>query len=309
MKKRILVTGSNGLLGQKITDTFLTDGSMLENFELIATAIGPNRHPSRTGYQYVELDISSPAEVRKTIEAVRPDCIIHTAAMTNVDACEENPEACWQLNVEAVRSLAAQCVAQSIHLVHLSTDFIFDGHHPPYREDATPNPLSFYGKSKLESENVISESGCAAAILRTVLVYGVVSDMTRSNIVLWAKNALKKNERIRVVDDQWRMPTLAEDLATACLFAARLRAEGTYHVAGPALLSILEIVQEIAAFWDLDQTLITPVGSETLNQKAPRPINTAFILDKATHALNYRPRTFREGLAVVDQQLRDADSM
>lgn len=298
---KILVTGSNGLLGQKITDMLLP----IRDFELIATSTGPNRHPVRNGYSYVELDITDPERSENLLEAQRPDCVINTAAMTNVDACEDNPEACRKINVQAVHFLSDWCARSGTHLVHLSTDFIFDGLNSPYREDDIPNPLSVYGKSKLESEKIIRKSGCAATILRTMLVYGVVADMSRSNIVLWAKKALEKGEPIRVVDDQWRMPTLAEDLAAACLSAVKGRTEGVFHVSGPELLSVRDIVGQIADFWQLDQGLIRSISSAVLDQKAPRPPRTEFVLDKAKEKLNYHPTTFRQGLAVLDRQLKN----
>lgn len=295
--KRILVTGSNGLLGQKITDLVLAG----EPVELIATAKGPNRHPKPHGYQYIELDILDAAKFREVIVAERPDAIINTAAMTNVDACENDPEGCRQLNVEAVHTMTTLAEEFGIHLIHLSTDFIFDGKDGPYDENATPNPLSLYGRSKLDAEHIIQSSSCKWAILRTILVYGIVSDMSRSNIVLWAKGALEKGQPLQVVNDQWRMPTLAEDLAKACLLA--VEAEGIFHISGKDFFAIHELVAAVADFWDLDRSLIREVSSSTLSQAAPRPKRTGFILDKARMILGYEPHSFAEGLALLDRQL------
>src|SRR5690606_25166538 len=116
---KILVTGSNGLLGQKITDLALVDNA----FELIATSRGVNRHPIKSGYHYLDLDILDHQRLRETIAEYRPNAIINTAAMTNVDACEQDPEGCRKLNVEAVALLVELCEAYDIHLIHLSTDF------------------------------------------------------------------------------------------------------------------------------------------------------------------------------------------
>ncbi|MFM6976976.1 MAG: SDR family oxidoreductase [Sphingobacteriaceae bacterium] len=298
--KRILVTGSNGLLGQKITDLFLSS----PDFELIASSNGPNRHPVKTGYTYVDLDVCDAQAVLKIIESEKPDIIIHTAAMTNVDACETDLEGCRKLNVDAVKNLASLCAEHNIHLVHLSTDFIFDGADGPYAEDAQPNPLSYYGQSKLDAEQAILASGCRAAILRTIIVYGIVQDMSRSNIVLWAKGALEKGEPISVVNDQWRMPTLAEDLAVCCLLAAMKEAEGIYNASGKDMMNMVELVEQVADFWQLNKRLIKPITSESLNQKARRPAKTGFILDKSIRELGYRPHSFLEGLAILDSQLK-----
>lgn len=274
-----------------------------QDIELINISRGPDRYPDPVGYSYLDLDLLDQFKVQQFIADYRPDCIIHTAAMTNVDACEEQPELCKRLNVEVVANLCALCEKWNIHFIHLSTDFIFDGLNGPYREEDKPNPLSLYGESKLHSEYVVTASSCPWTIIRTIIVYGVVADMSRSNIVLWAKSALEKGSPINVVDDQWRMPTLAEDLATACFAAAMKGQTGIYHVSGSELFSIKELVQEVAAFWDFDTSLIRSISSSMLNQKAPRPAKTGFILDKARKDLDYIPTAFREGLALVDQQL------
>ncbi|MFC3198357.1 SDR family oxidoreductase [Parapedobacter deserti] len=299
---KILVTGSNGLLGQKITDLALTDKSI----ELTATSRGANRHPIKDGYRYIDLDILNEQHLRKAITQHRPDAIINTAAMTNVDACEHDPDGCRKLNVGAVATLVSLCDEFGIHLIHLSTDFIFDGEDGPYAEDALPNPLSLYGQSKLDAEQLFERSSSKWAILRTILVYGVVADMSRSNIVLWAKGALEKGQPLNVVNDQWRMPTLAEDLAQACLLAVTTGAEGVYHISGKDMFAIHELVAAVADFWGLDKSLIREVSSSTLSQAAPRPPRTGFILDKARTVLGYEPHSFAEGLALVDRQLRTA---
>lgn len=297
--RTILVTGSNGLLGQKITDLALQN----EQIALIATSRGENRHPIKAGYRYVDLDILDERRLREVVCAHRPQVIINTAAMTHVDACEEDPTGCRQLNVDAVQTLVTLCEEKGIHLIHLSTDFVFDGESGPYDEEATPNPLSLYGQSKLDAERLIQQSSCKWAILRTILVYGVVADMSRSNIVLWAKGALEKGQSLNVVNDQWRMPTLAEDLAQACLLAATGNTEGIFHISGEDFFAIHELVAAVADFWQLDKSLIKQVSSATLNQAAPRPVRTGFMLDKARTVLGYKPRSFREGLAWVDWQL------
>lgn len=311
---KILVTGSNGLLGQKLTDLILQENQNLQEnnkhhqenlpIQLIAASRGPNRHPIRQDYQYEELDLLDNERLQQVFEQHRPDCVIHTAALTHVDQCEENPELCNRLNVDLVRDLIALCEADGTHLIHLSTDFIFDGLQGPYREEDQPNPLSVYGQSKLESEALVKQASCPWTIIRTILVYGILPDLSRSNIVLWAKGALEKGQEIRVVQDQWRMPTLAEDLAQACLNAAMSKVSGVFHVAGNELMAITEIVEQVASFWKLDSSLIQPIDSATLNQKAQRPGRTGFHLEKAITQLGYRPKTFWEGLQLVDHQLR-----
>lgn len=298
--KKILVTGSNGLLGQKLTDICILDPEI----ELVATSVGADRHQAKAGYIYEELDIRDKDRLTELVKRHRPDAIINTAAMTNVDTCETEKDLCTALNVDAVSILISVCEEYDIHLIHLSTDFIFDGEDGPYAEDAVPNPLSYYGLTKLRAEELLKSSSCRWAILRTIIVYGIVSDMSRSNIVLWAKGALEKGVPINVVDDQWRMPTLAEDLAIGCILAVKKGAEGVFNISGKDLMSIIEIVERVADFYGLDKSLIKPISAESLNQTAKRPKKTGFILDKAISELGYQPRTFEEGMEILEMQLK-----
>ena len=298
--KTILVTGSNGLLGQKITAKIVADGGV----KLIATSKGANRFPTQTGYTYETMDIVDADQVRTVVEKYQPDAIIHTAAMTNVDTCHVEREKAYALNVEAINELITVCENHNIQLVHLSTDFVFDGENGPYDELDATNPVSYYGETKLRGEELIKNSKCKWSILRTILVYGVVADPSRSNIVLWAKNALENGETIKVVNDQWRMPTLAEDLADACLLAVEHDVQGVFHISGKDMMSVADLVGKVADFWELKRNSIVEISSSSLNQAAKRPKKTGFILDKAMTELSYQPHSFEEGLAIVAKQLR-----
>ncbi|MET4140468.1 SDR family oxidoreductase [Pedobacter sp. UYP1] len=303
--KTVLVTGSNGLLGQKITSAILSG----KQFNLVATSKGKNRFKTALGYAYAEMDILDPANVREVLGRYKPDAVIHTAALTNVDKCETEKELAYALNVEAVKTLITICEEYAIQLVHLSTDFIFDGLNGPYLESDAPNPLSYYGKTKLEAEQLIKNALCKWAILRTIIVYGIISDESRSNIVLWAKGALEKGTPINVVNDQWRMPTLAEDLADACLLVIEKDAQGVFNISGKDMMGISELVFKVADFWSLNKELITEISAASLNQSAPRPVRTGFILDKAILELGYAPRSFEQGLALLDIQLKERDRL
>ncbi len=299
--KKILVTGSNGLLGQKLVYNLINRNDV----KLIATSVGENRLIKREGYIYESLDITNKAQVETIIAKHKPDVIINTAAMTNVDACETKREECWALNVTSVKNFVDTIKQQPIHFIHLSTDFIFDGEKgSEYLENDIPNPQSYYALSKWEGEKVIQQSNIKWAIARTIIVYGIVDNMSRSNIVLWAKDALTKKQNINVVDDQFRSPTLAEDLAEGCIAIADKRATGIYNLSGKETMSVLQLVYNVADFWKLDKLLITPIKSNTLNQAAKRPPRTGFIIDKAKRELGYNPHSFEEGLQILDEQLR-----
>ncbi|MBI2270846.1 MAG: NAD(P)-dependent oxidoreductase [Bacteroidetes bacterium] len=319
---KILITGSNGLLGQKIVYALLKLNAgqkpvgnciwpEVSDMTIIATSKGENRIIEKSGYIFESLDISDKKQVETILNKHRPDVVINTAAMTNVDACETQKEECWKANVIAVQNLVDVLSAYNLkpgtwnpQLIHLSTDFIFDGEAGPYKEDDKPNPLSYYALSKYESEKVIQASKIKWAILRTIIVYGIVDNMSRTNIVLWAKGALAKGEKINVVDDQFRAPTLAEDLAQGCILTALKGATGIYNVSGKDIMSILELVYAVADFWKLDKSIVNPIKSDTLNQAAKRPPRTGFILDKAIKELGYTPHSFKEGLAILDEQLK-----
>lgn len=304
MSKCILITGSNGLLGQKLIYRLLKE----HDVKIIATSKGPNRLTMQEGYVYQSLDITDAQDVSAAISKYAPDVVINTAAMTDVDGCEKQAEECHKLNITAVENFIAALKTQTNNpqLIHLSTDFIFDGNSGPYRETDIPYPpKSVYAESKFVSENLVKNSGLRWTIVRTILVYGLVDNMSRSNIVLVAKNNLSKGKKMNVVDDQFRTPTLAEDLAEGCALAALKGATGIYHISGKDFMSILELFYKVADFWNLDKSLITPVNTATLGQPAQRPLRTGFILDKAMQDLGYNPHSFIEGLEMVDKQLKE----
>lgn len=317
MPGTILITGSNGLLGQKLIYGLLERNKKGGEWKIIATSKGENRIREKDGYAYASLDITNKAEVEAAFQQFRPDVVINTAAMTNVDACESDRPGAKAMNADAVQYLvdaarnlqpaqgsAPRTPHAAPHFIHLSTDFIFDGENGPYKEEDAPNPLSYYAETKLDGEKIVEASGLDWAILRTIIVYGIVDNMSRSNVVLWAKDALTKGQKINVVDDQFRSPTLAEDLAEACILCAEKRATGIFHTSGKDVMSVLELVYRVADFWKLDKSLITPVKSETIKQPAKRPPRTGFIIDKAQNVLGYKPHSFEEGLAVLDAQLK-----
>ena len=295
---KILVTGSNGLLGQKLI-TLLEDNLSIE---VIATAARPAAIPLRRAAFHL-LDITNSQDVDSLLDVIRPDVLINTAAMTQVDQCETEREACWRANVTAVDTMVKACKRNSIHFIHVSTDFIFDGAQELLDETATPNPVNYYGQSKLAGELVVQHSDISWCILRTVLVFGVTKDMSRSNIVLWVKKSLEQSKTIQVVNDQWRTPTLAEDLAMGCYLAAKKKATGIFNISGKDYMSAYDITIRTAEFFKLDQSLIKETDSTKFTQAAKRPPKTGFIIDKARTVLGYEPHSFEEGLRVLAAQL------
>ena len=302
--KTILVTGTNGLLGQKLIYRLLE----INSFKIIAVARGQNRLNVKTGYDYYDIDITEKEKIFNIIQKTKPNIVINPAAMTNVDACENDKSTCIKTNIEAVKHLVealenTQNENYKPHFIHFSTDFVFDGSNGPYNEEDIPNPISFYAESKLKSEEIVKQSKLKWAIVRTIIIYGVTDGNQRSNIVLWVKNSLSNGQRINVITDQYRSPTLAEDLANGTIAIAQKGSTGIYHLSGPDTFSIWNLAEQIADFWKLDKSLMKPVTSNELNQPAKRPPVTGFILDKAKKDLNYCPHTFVDGLKIVDEQL------
>jgi dTDP-4-dehydrorhamnose reductase len=306
LKKRVLVTGANGLLGQKLVGILRNDDSV----EVIGTGKGASRLPENWDGSYVwqELDITDRDQVMRVFSITEPDSVIHTASMTQVDDCEKDREGCRILNVEAVSYLIEACREYKSHLIHLSTDFIFDGENGPYTEDALPNPVNYYGETKMEAENLLLASDIRWAIVRTVLVYGIAQDMSRSNIILWVKKSLEEGKTIKVVNDQWRTPTLAEDLADGCILIMKKGATGIFNISGADFLTPYQMAFQTADFFGLDKTLITESDSTLFTQPAKRPPRTGFIIDKEKKELGYSPKSFLAGIGILAKQLKLADS-
>jgi dTDP-4-dehydrorhamnose reductase len=296
---KILITGANGLLGQKLVELIINGGE----HELVATARGVNRLPfDQNKFTYETLDITDQSQVSAVIAKHKPDAVIHTAAMTNVDQCESEREGCWDLNVNAVQYIAEACEGTKSFLLHLSTDFIFDGEAGPYDEEGEANPISYYGESKLAAEHIITKSKLDWAIARTVLVYGIAHDMSRTNIVLWVKKSLEDGKEIKVVDDQLRSPTLAEDLAQGCLLIAEQKAKGVFNISGSDLLTPYEMAIKTAQFFNLSTASMQKADSSTFTQPAKRPPKTGLLIEKARTVLGYEPHTFDEGIAIIAKQ-------
>jgi dTDP-4-dehydrorhamnose reductase len=292
---RILITGSNGLLGQKIVKLSLERG-----LNFIATSKGENRNPDCPANNYLSLDISNQLEINKIFHFYYPTHLIHTAAITNVDYCEDHIEECENVNVIATKLLADTSFTYKAHFQLLSTDFVFDGEKGNYSEEDEVNPLSVYAKSKVNAEEIVINGKTDNwSIVRTIIVYGEGHNLSRSNIVLWAKEALKTGNELTIVDDQYRAPTWADDLAWACIEIVKRNKKGIFHICGPETMSVIELVYRIADFYNLPKDKIKPIKSNTLNQAAIRPPKTGFNLDFSRKELNYEPLTLEKTLELL----------
>lgn len=292
---KVLITGSNGLLGQKLVDYCLAF-----NIDFVPTSKGENRNSKCPTDRYRSMDITKREEVLSVISELHPTHVIHTAAMTNVDQCELNPVDCELINVTATRYLVEACNKVNAHFQLLSTDFVFDGEKGNYSEDDEMNPLSAYAKSKVDAEAIVSkESTTDNSVVRTIIVYGNAENLTKSNIIAWAKSALEKGDPLTIVDDQFRAPTWAEDLAAGCMNVFEHNQTGIFHVSGPETMSIFELVLRIGKHFGLRTDQVSKISSSTLNQAAKRPPKTGFDLSKSYQQIDYKPHTLEETLAVL----------
>ncbi len=299
---KILITGSNGLLGQKLVKLFLQ-----KQIPFLATSKGKNRNPDCPDAYYSNLDVTHENDLKALFKAYDFQAVIHTAAMTNVDQCEVDREGCDTLNVRSVELLWNICTEYGTHFQLLSTDFIFDGEKGNYAESDRPNPLSYYGASKVRAEEILlKDKNTNWSIVRTIIVYGVAHHMSRSNLILWAMQALPKGEKMNIVNDQFRAPTWADDLALGCWFILEKAQKGIFHISGPETQSIYDWVCLVARHFGWSTENVNAISSSTLNQAAKRPPKTGFDLTKSMTLLGYNPKRMQDTL---DELHREYEQM
>jgi len=297
--KRILITGSNGLLGQKLVELM----SRSQQYNLLLTSLEERSVFGEGTLPYIQIDTTQKQEIRKVMDEFEPEVIVNAAAITDVDKCEVEKELAWRVNVSSVENLMHSAKLIGAHLIHVSSDYVFDGKNGPYCELDKPNPINYYGKTKLASENVLKTSGIQHTIVRTIVLYGQGREV-KNNFILWILKSLGEQKPIRVVDDQISTPTLVEDLAYGILKIVELERTGLYHISGPDMVSRFDMAVTAARIFGLDKKLITPVKSIVLRQIAPRPMKTGFITLKAETDLGITMSSIEHGLTALKHQLQ-----
>lgn len=296
VKNRILITGSNGMLGQRAVQFYLKN----ENVELLATSV--EEKSLIENVDYISCDIKDRNSIKKIILDYCPDFIIHTAAFTNVDLSEKLREDAWKINVKGVEYISEAARAIDTHIIHISTDYIFDGKDGPYSENAIPNPLGYYGRTKLASENALRISNTYFTILRTNVLYGIALN-SRPDFVRWVVSSLDENKNIRIVNDQINNPTFIDDLVQAINKIIEFKKTGIFNVGGIEFLSRYDFTLRIADYFNLDKKLITPITTEELKQPARRPLKSGLIILKAETELGYKPHTIDESFFVMKREM------
>lgn len=296
VKNRILITGSNGMLGQRAVEFY----SKNNKYEILCLSVEDKSVIK--GVDYLSCDLSDKENIKKAVYDFCPDSIINTAAYTNVDMSETERELAWKINVKGVEYLAEAARVIDAHLVHISTDYIFDGKNGPYNESAKPNPVGYYGRTKLASENTLKISGINYTVLRTNVLYGIAKK-SRPDFVKWVVNKLRNNEQIRIVTDQINNPTFIDDLVQAINQVIEFRKFGIYNIGGPEFLSRFDFTLRIAEYFKLDQSLILPIKTIELNQPARRPLKSGLLTIKAQSELGFKPCSIEESFAIMKKEL------
>ncbi len=294
-KMKVMVFGANGLVGQKLIN------EMNSSYEIIAVGRGPKTYKSDQKIEYHKADITDSARVNELIRMVSPGVIVNAAAYTDVDGCEANKEKCWKVNVEGVENITRVARLINSKLIHISTDYVFDGKNGPYSEDERPQPSTYYGKAKLASENVLIGSKVRHTIIRTNVVYGTAYP-AKASFVRWVTDELSAGNRINVVNDQYNNPTFANDLAACILRVIQLDADGLYNYSGADYLNRFEFAQKIAEKFGYSPKLIFPITTEDLGQLAKRPKKGGLKTEKARDRLGLKILGIDHGLDVMAQE-------
>lgn len=291
---RILITGASGLLGTKICEKTLS-----KNHE-VYSAYNTNK-PSFG--KPVQLDVLNSTLVEQALRKIRPEVVVHAAALTDVDKCEMEKELAWKINVEGTANIAKICRELGSFLVYVSTDYVFEGERGMYKETDPPSPINYYGLSKLEGEKKVETIVNEFCIARVSVIYGSIPASGKVNFALWLLKKLQNMERAKIVIDQWNSPTLNTNLADMLLEVAERKITGTYHLAGATRLSRYDFAKLIATTFNLDESLITPVSSDSFKWVAKRPRDSSLSTQKAQQILKNKPLTIEQAMAMMKNEL------
>ncbi len=286
--KKLLVTGGSGLLGSNMAKM------AVGQYEVFATYY---THPvTIKGVNFSRIDLTDEKQ-QEAIEKIKPDIIVHTAALTNVDYCEAHPQKAYQHNVVATKLLAQTAQRLGAYLVHISTDTVFDGFRGKYTEEDTPNPLNVYAKTKLQAERMVKEHCPKAAIIRTT-IYGW-NKINKESLAEWMIHKFENHEHFPGFKDIDFTPLLVNDLADIIFAIITLKYEGILHVGASEACSKLDFAYKIAEIFGYDTKYIQPIDSGELEMKekrVPRPKRTTLDVTKARQILERLLPTVREGL-------------
>lgn len=290
--KNILIIGANGFTGRRL----LTDYAGKPHYNVVGCSLHEDIRRGEN-YRFSQIDIRNESAVQALFDEVRPDAVINTSALSVPDYCETHHQEAFATNVTAVEMLAQACERYKSRFIHLSTDFVFDGHSDRlYTEEDEARPVNYYGVTKLEGERRVAACCGNYAIVRVVVVYGKALPGQHGNILQLVANRLRSGEEIRVVSDQWRTPTYVGDISMGIDRLIDHPANGIYHICGGECLTIAEIAYRVADYLKLDRSLICPVTTEEMQETTPRPRFSGLSIEKAQRELGYVPHSLEEGM-------------
>jgi dTDP-4-dehydrorhamnose reductase len=289
---RFLVTGSAGLVGQNVVRDLVK-----QNYEVYS--IYHNEKPL-DGIS-ISLDLTNLEKIKQVMQKTKPDVVIHLAAMTNVDLCETEKELACTLNVKATQTLANEAAKIKAFFVYVSTDYVFDGLEGMKNEDEVPNPLGYYGKTKLEGEMSLNNLASNWAIVRTSTPFGVHSK--KKSFPLWVKENLESNNEIKVLTDQYTSPTYVPNLSKMIIEVATKQINGIIHLAGSTRISRYDFAVMIAEKLGLDKSLLIQAKTEDMNWIAKRPKDSSLDVAKAAELLNEKPQTIQQSLSLFTDEM------
>ena len=285
---KLLVTGASGLLGTRICQL-----AAKQNYEVFSAH---SEHKPQFGVP-IKLNITDSTALKQVFDKTRPDVVVHSAALSDVDKCEKEKGLAWKINVESTSNIAQLCHRHNCFLVYVSTDYVFNGVKGDYKETEQTAPINNYGLTKLKGEEEIKKSRAEYCIARASVIYGSIPAAGKVNFALWLIEKLGKKEETKTVTDQWNSPTLNTNLAEMILEIIEKRKTGTFHLAGATRLSRHEFAQNIAETFNLDQNLLRPTSSEKMPWIAKRPRDTSLNVDKAKQILKNKPLQISEALS------------
>ncbi len=284
------------MLGQRLVEFY----NRQQGIQLLSCSV--EDEPVFEEGEYRQIDLTKREEVKDLVYDFYPDIIINAAAYTNVDLSETEREQAWKTNVKGVEYIAEVSRVIDSHIIHISTDYIFNGKKGPYSEKDKPSPLGYYARTKLASENVLRISGTFYTILRTNVLYGIAHN-SRPDFVRWVVNSIRSGKHIKIVTDQVNNPTFIDDMVQAISKVIEYKKFGIYNIGGKEFLSRYEFTMKIADFFKLDKSMITPILTSELNQAAPRPLRSGLLILKAQTELGYKPHSIDESLALMKKEL------
>ncbi|MCD6440298.1 MAG: dTDP-4-dehydrorhamnose reductase [Candidatus Marinimicrobia bacterium] len=288
----ILITGANGMLGEECTK--LLSGK----YSVVATDIHDSLSMPDDSIIYEHLDITNENRVHEIVKRIQPDVVLNCAAYTDVDGAERENESAWTVNVGGVQHIVNALKKFGGAIIHISTDYVFDGTAGPYGEDNKPNPVNYYGKTKLESEKVLTDSQLHWTIIRTNILFGNTSRQ-QASFVRWVIEKLSRFENISIVNDQFGNPTWSYGLAQAIYKIIESGKHGLYHYAGKDYINRFEFGLKIAGIYGLDPTLIRKTTTRALNQPANRPFKSGLTCERIEHELAVTIYSVNEALTAM----------